>query len=772
MKKIIAILISTLIASSTFCKTIIVTNATNSGVGSFRQAVVDAKANDTITFADELANDTIKFISTVTIQRNITIKGNGITFSGDGKVRILIIFGDATISSVKFIDGYIENDGGAAIYFGGHLNLYSCEFRNNAAKSGAGNGGGAIRSRGSGLNIIHCSFVNNRIIPSGVLEEKKAGGAIRNVENNTVLFGCVFQNNEAINEPTTNDIYGTFTSLGYNVFTTSLAGQIATDKVSLIPSLVFEDGVYKIINEADCPAKGLIPANITVENILLPERDVLNSIINRTFSTHAGSCLSISNNIQVIMTQSTGGTIACDAFTGTEAVFTPSQVPQLTFTQQAAIGYKFEKWIINDMESTDASISLPLKTYSISAVFRFIDTEVTTKVFNVNTQGSLPYIIARCENNAVITFADAMATETISFTSTININDKSLTIIGNGVTLSGNNVTRILYATSAEHTLTLENLRFINGKTSGEFSDGAAIYSYSNVIARKCLFKNNRNTQASCNKSYGGAVRLKNTGYFESCVFDGNLAQAIGKGNGRGAGIFAEGNVSVVNCTFLNNVATAASGINVSSGGAIFAMRELILAGTIFRGNDNTFATEETKVVSGNPLVSKGYNILDRGFLATQWTNTDLLTTDSIISETDYLPVQSDFNPVFGFIPAGVIYSGIVMPTYDFYGNICDYSKAFCAGACQSSTIRISANINNVLSLKLYPNPANEYLFIEGLHEDTFVQIYSINGAIVLEKNLTKEFPVINVSSLNSGIYIFFLKTSQGVFKQQILINP
>ena len=62
-------------------------------------------------------------------------------------------------------------------------------------------------------------------------------------------------------------------------------------------------------------------------------------------------------------------------------------------------------------------------------------------------------------------------------------------------------------------------------------------------------------------------------------------------------------------------------------------------------------------------------------------------------------------------------------------------------------------------NLKVYPNPASEYLVIEGigLKKLSFI-IYNIVGQAVITGNLDNNYSKINISSLNSGIYFIKLK--------------
>lgn len=80
-----------------------------------------------------------------------------------------------------------------------------------------------------------------------------------------------------------------------------------------------------------------------------------------------------------------------------------------------------------------------------------------------------------------------------------------------------------------------------------------------------------------------------------------------------------------------------------------------------------------------------------------------------------------------------------------------------------SLTGTLSVNQSNILSKTLiaYPNPVKNILNItnpSNKNENTNLKVYSINGELVLQKNISnenEEFIKLDVSSLQSGIYIY-----------------
>jgi predicted outer membrane repeat protein len=162
-------------ATSLFAGIIKVTNNANSGIGTLRQAVIDANTNDTIIFADSIT--TIYFSEVINIDKNITISGNktnNTTFqnaatwvnNGSSK-RYLVIKAGAkvTLNNLTLKDN-VGSCSGGAINNVGNLTVNECIFSNNQAYDA----GGAIVSFGI-LTVTNCLFTNN-VAPRG------SGGAI------------------------------------------------------------------------------------------------------------------------------------------------------------------------------------------------------------------------------------------------------------------------------------------------------------------------------------------------------------------------------------------------------------------------------------------------------------------------------------------------------------------------------------------------------------------------------------------------------------------
>lgn len=160
--------------------------------------------------------------------------------------------------------------------------------------------------------------------------------------------------------------------------------------------------------------------------------------------------------------------------------------------------------------------------------------------------------------------------------SEININ-RSITIIGNGHVIDGNNTSRIFNITSNK-LVKCVGIYFINGNTTGNggaircdtdcsFFDckfynntgqmGGGLYCTSNNIIVNCLFYGNQG-------GHGGGIHnaFSNT-IISNCMFLYNSA------SGSGGGLVTDINNTIIECIFKNNTSSYGNAINSSTNGLI-----------------------------------------------------------------------------------------------------------------------------------------------------------------------------------------------------------
>jgi len=154
---------------------ITVINISDSGIGSLRQAIIDASAGDVINFNSSLAGQTIVLTSSqLDINKNLTIDGSllaaRISISGNNAQRVFNIGNNSTVTlnGLGVINGNASDGAGVVVASGSTLNLIGSLFTGNVAS----NFGGGVYNTGT-LNITGCSFSNNQANWGGGLENRQ-----------------------------------------------------------------------------------------------------------------------------------------------------------------------------------------------------------------------------------------------------------------------------------------------------------------------------------------------------------------------------------------------------------------------------------------------------------------------------------------------------------------------------------------------------------------------------------------------------------------------
>jgi hypothetical protein len=162
-----------------------VTNTSDSGAGSLRNAIAIANPGDTIVFSLTLPA-TIPLSSQLVITKNLTISGpgaNSLTISGNNSTRVISATGATlNLSEVTIANGNASGDGGG-IYNNGTLNLAYVTLNGNYSYSDRGGGiyhgggtanltnvtlsgnyghyGGGINVLGGGMTLLGSSVISN-----------------------------------------------------------------------------------------------------------------------------------------------------------------------------------------------------------------------------------------------------------------------------------------------------------------------------------------------------------------------------------------------------------------------------------------------------------------------------------------------------------------------------------------------------------------------------------------------------------------------------------
>jgi len=639
-----------------FTRSVSVTSSADDAAtsGTLRSALTNAQDRDIISINAGLTIQLTGALPQIT--KSITIEGNGLTLTRDAgwtatdtTSQLLYIAGSAAaqISRVWFKDGRVTNYG-AAVRNSGTLTLESCIFSGNQT-SGSGAYGGAIYSTGT-LTVKGCTFYQNKCTNT-----TGYGGAIYVSSGTFTLTGNLFYGNTAPSGPAVYRNNGTVTSGGYNVVDVALgtgdtqAGWTAGTGDKLISSLPISVKTFKLISGS--AAAGVIttlPADY-------PAKDFYGNTI--TAAAAAGAVQGSAGSgyyIDLSLNNPEAGTVNVSPAPDEDGLGSGS----ITLTATANSGYSFGYWLVDGAPAgSDNPLTITITGHTkVQAVFTRTVSVTSSADSGADT---LRRALTNAQDGDIISINTGL---TIELTDVLPQITKSITIEGNGVTLTR--------AASWTTTSPTSQLLYINS--------ASAVVNISRV-----WFKDGRATD------YGAAIRnAGGTVTLESCIFSGNQTSA---NNAWGGAIHSTGTLTVKGCTFYQNKCTGTGTATYPRrGGAIYnTSGTLTLTGNLFYGNT---ATEGPVVYrSGGTVTSGGYNVVDVDYGTTNdtagWavgtgdkTVAELLGDNATSPFSVASPVNAaDFAPVADVqnVMPGTAIDGF--PTADFNGNDRDWPGA--AGA-------------------------------------------------------------------------------------------
>jgi hypothetical protein len=167
--------------------------------------------------------------------------------------------------------------------------------------------------------------------------------------------------------------------------------------------------------------------------------------------------------------------------------------------------------------------------------------------------------------------------KTITLKSVLPAITRSVTINGNGATLTQSGITassssQLLYIDSTSAVVKISRLHFKGGRAT----------------------------------SYGGAIQNEGALTLESCIFNDNQTNSTSTSYSGGA-VYTSGNLTVLGCTFYNNKSGYRGGAIYRGGGNV------TLTGNLFTGNAaSSDANGHVVYGTATNITSGGYNVSDK----------------------------------------------------------------------------------------------------------------------------------------------------------------
>jgi hypothetical protein len=354
----------------------LVTDTTDNGPGSLRQAVANASSGDTVTFDPMFfgAPHTITLTSPVTISTSINVNGPGanlLSLNGNGVSRIFhvnVALLTVTLRGMSLINGHAIGGGGAILAPlnpGSILTLTGCTVSGSTATL---SGGGVMA--GGTLNIIDCTISGNTAEGGGMGGSTGGGIACHGTLNliNSTVTGNAVSSTFSLNGGGAL-IIGSGAIINSTITNNSVAGSVGAGGIS-------------VYSGSATVANSIIAGNLN--NTIVP--DVSGAIIS---SGHNLVGNSVAPNYPILQVL-TPGVIAGKYAVGTANFGAPLTTSGVTGRLVLAIDSSTVGGTIND------ACSPLINAAEITGKIAVLDVggcPITSKVKNAQTAGALAVII-------------------------------------------------------------------------------------------------------------------------------------------------------------------------------------------------------------------------------------------------------------------------------------------------------------------------------------------------------------------------------------------
>ncbi|GIV27572.1 MAG: hypothetical protein KatS3mg027_1386 [Bacteroidia bacterium] len=220
--------------------------------------------------------------------------------------------------------------------------------------------------------------------------------------------------------------------------------------------------------------------------------------------------------------------------------------------------------------------------------------------------------------------------------------------------------------------------------------------------------------------------------------YRGNTSNPIASGFRRGARLRRNTELKIFNSIFMDHP------------------RGVMIDGTACENNaTNGTLKFKHNIVAGNQTGKVTEVLGGSTFNAPAWFGAN--SNDSLVSTSGILVNPYDyFNPDYRPVSTGIASSGA-----DFNDPV-------------FSNLVTSVDVINesTTTLNLYPNPANNYIYVSSNEKVNSVEIFSLTGQNILKAEMNNNnHGVINIHELPSGFYIIKLNTEKGVVSKQFIKN-
>jgi len=258
--KLLATLVSASFCLQVSAATFTVMNTSDSGAGSFRQAISDSSSGDTINFNSSLNGQTITLTSgELLVNKNLTITGPGanqLAINGNAASRVFNISSGITVTifGLTITNGNAGFGFGGGIYNQGTLTITNCTLSGNSATTGFGGGIANGGIAGASMRITNSTLSGNS---AGLV----GGGIYNSYYSTLIVLNSTLSGNSAASDG--GGIYNNYyTTLA--IFNSTLSGNSATYNGGSIYNRLAELDISDTILTAGASGENIFNLSATV----------------------------------------------------------------------------------------------------------------------------------------------------------------------------------------------------------------------------------------------------------------------------------------------------------------------------------------------------------------------------------------------------------------------------------------------------------------------------------------------------------------------------
>ena len=105
-------------------------------------------------------------------------------------------------------------------------------------------------------------------------------------------------------------------------------------------------------------------------------------------------------------------------------------------------------------------------------------------------------------------------------------------------------------------------------------------------------------------------------------------------------------------------------------------------------------------------------------------------------------------------------------PYIDLNTGYIDPNITYCSTPCGTNI-----NDSGAVSISVYPNPVEDFIYIDSNNKIIRFKLYNINGKVIQNSSIQSTSAAINVENLRAGIYPYFIETNNGIYHGKLQIK-